>query len=121
MKRHGEKRKHSEMAHARPGTPAMGQVWEACPRADWMLWILERTKPMPDRMTRLFACWCDAAGAAARAAQARQIRRLMPSLDKWIGDGSTRPPFGPGEITWPVSTSPLHGRRFPITLKEDES
>jgi hypothetical protein len=36
----------------------MEQVWEACARVDWMLWILERTKRMPPRMSRLFACWC---------------------------------------------------------------
>jgi hypothetical protein len=36
----------------------MEQVWEACVRSDWMLWILERTEPMPPRMSRLFACWC---------------------------------------------------------------
>ena len=36
----------------------MQQVWTNCQRSDWMLWILEHTKPMPDKMSRLFACWC---------------------------------------------------------------
>ena len=36
----------------------MEQVWKNCKRSDWMLWILERTKPMPDKMARKFACWC---------------------------------------------------------------
>ena len=37
----------------------MAEVWAACPRADWLIWILERTGHKLDLKTlRLFACWC---------------------------------------------------------------
>ena len=39
-------------------------AWNACARADWMLWLIEHVKAMElmpcdfDRELRLFACWC---------------------------------------------------------------
>ena len=37
----------------------MHEVWEHCPRADLMLWILEKIdKPLDDKTERLFECWC---------------------------------------------------------------
>ena len=39
--------------------PTMADVWDKCPRTDWMLWILEKLNRQPDaRMLRLFAVWC---------------------------------------------------------------
>ena len=37
----------------------MAEVWDACPRADWLIWILEKTDQETDSKTlRIFACWC---------------------------------------------------------------
>jgi len=37
----------------------MAEVWDACPRADWMLWILIAIDaPINDKTERLFAVWC---------------------------------------------------------------
>ena len=39
--------------------PTMAEVWDNCPRSDWMLWILEKLNRQPDdRTLRLFAVWC---------------------------------------------------------------
>ena len=36
----------------------MAEVWDACPRADWLLWILDKVEIRDDKKLRLFACWC---------------------------------------------------------------
>ena len=37
----------------------MAEVWDACERVDWLVWIYRRTvTPMDLRELRLFACWC---------------------------------------------------------------
>jgi len=37
----------------------MAEVWDACPRADWMLWILIAIEaPVNGKTERLFAIWC---------------------------------------------------------------
>jgi len=37
----------------------MAEVWDACPRADWILWILTAIDaPVNDNAERLFAIWC---------------------------------------------------------------
>jgi hypothetical protein len=37
----------------------MADVWDRCPRIDWLLWILDRLGQRPDdRTLRLFAIWC---------------------------------------------------------------
>jgi hypothetical protein len=37
----------------------MAEVWEKCPRPDWLLWILDKLNQRPDDKTlRLFAVWC---------------------------------------------------------------
>lgn len=37
----------------------MAEVWDACPRADWMMWIADKLGQRPDdRTLRLFAVWC---------------------------------------------------------------
>jgi len=37
----------------------MAEVWDACPRADWLLWILTAIAvPVNDKTERLFAIWC---------------------------------------------------------------
>jgi hypothetical protein len=37
----------------------MAEVWDACPRADWLLWILTAIDaPAADKTQRLFAIWC---------------------------------------------------------------
>ena len=37
----------------------MDDVWDACPRADWLIWICRKAGRMPDARTlRLFAVWC---------------------------------------------------------------
>jgi len=37
----------------------MAEVWDACPRSDWMLWILSAIDaPANDKTERLFAIWC---------------------------------------------------------------
>lgn len=39
--------------------PTMAEVWDACPRPDWLLWICARLGQRPDhRALRLFAVWC---------------------------------------------------------------
>lgn len=34
------------------------EAWETCPRADWMLWLLQHLGYVDDHTLRLFACWC---------------------------------------------------------------
>jgi len=37
----------------------MAEVWDACERADWLVWIYHRAvEQMDERALRLFACWC---------------------------------------------------------------
>lgn len=37
----------------------MADVWDKCPRADWLLWILNKLdRQADDRPLRLFAVWC---------------------------------------------------------------
>jgi hypothetical protein len=37
----------------------MAEVWDNCPRADWLLWIANKLGQSPDyRTLRLFAVWC---------------------------------------------------------------
>ena len=37
----------------------MEEVWNKCPRPDWMLWILDQLGKSPsEKELRLFACWC---------------------------------------------------------------
>ena len=39
--------------------PTMAEVWDACPRSDWLLWIARKVDRVPDHRTlRLFAVWC---------------------------------------------------------------
>ena len=39
--------------------PTMADVWDKCPRPDWLLWILCKLNRQPnDRTLRLFAVWC---------------------------------------------------------------
>ena len=39
--------------------PTMADVWDQCPRPDWLLWITDRLGQRPDdRTLRLFAVWC---------------------------------------------------------------
>ena len=38
---------------------SMAEVWNKCPRADWLLWILNAIKaPTNEKAYRLFAVWC---------------------------------------------------------------
>jgi hypothetical protein len=37
---------------------SLRQFWDQCPRADWMLWVLDRTEQRNRRELRSFACWC---------------------------------------------------------------
>lgn len=69
--------------------PTMADVWDNCPRPDWLLWITDKLGQRPDdRTLRLFAVWCARsspltdgryARAAARAAQAAHLRTLVPN------------------------------------------
>jgi hypothetical protein len=34
------------------------QAWEACPRPDWLLWLLDRFGLRDKVQARRFACWC---------------------------------------------------------------
>ena len=36
----------------------MAEVWDACPRADWLIWILDKVEIRDDKKLRLFGCWC---------------------------------------------------------------
>ena len=36
----------------------MADVWDACPRADWLLWILDKLGIKDEKKLRLFGCWC---------------------------------------------------------------
>ena len=39
--------------------PTMADVWDNCPRSDWLLWIADKIGKRPDdRTLRLFAVWC---------------------------------------------------------------
>ena len=39
--------------------PTMAELWDNCPRADWLLWISNKLCQSPDdRTLRLFAVWC---------------------------------------------------------------
>ena len=39
--------------------PTMVDVWDKCPRVDWLLWIVDKLDQRPDdRTLRLFAVWC---------------------------------------------------------------
>ena len=39
--------------------PSMADVWDNCPRIDWLLWIADKLDQRPDdRTLRLFAVWC---------------------------------------------------------------
>ena len=39
--------------------PTMADVWDKCPRTDWLLWILDKIDRSPDdRTLRMFAVWC---------------------------------------------------------------
>lgn len=33
-------------------------AWEACPRPNWMLWLLGKVKHDDPKAYRLYACWC---------------------------------------------------------------
>jgi hypothetical protein len=37
---------------------SMSEVWDNCPKADWLLWITDKTGRPDDRTLRLFAVWC---------------------------------------------------------------
>jgi hypothetical protein len=37
---------------------SMNEVWENCPKVDWLLWITDKTGRPDDRTFRLFAVWC---------------------------------------------------------------
>ena len=38
---------------------SMAEVWDRCPRVDWLLWITNKVGQRPDdRTLRLFAIWC---------------------------------------------------------------
>jgi hypothetical protein len=59
---------HAEMLAAMNACPeavkfadrycSLETAWEACPRSDWMLWLLKGIEYEDDRSHRLFACWC---------------------------------------------------------------
>lgn len=38
----------------------LSEVWDACPRADWMIWLLQKAKKTGglERTLRIFACDC---------------------------------------------------------------
>ena len=39
--------------------PSMADVWDNCPRVDWLLWIVDKMGKRPDdRTLRSFAVWC---------------------------------------------------------------
>lgn len=39
--------------------PTMADVWDNCPRINWLLWIADKLDQRPDdRTLRLFAVWC---------------------------------------------------------------
>ena len=40
------------------GFKTMAEVWDNCPRGNWLLWILKKLQITPERELRLFACWC---------------------------------------------------------------
>ena len=39
--------------------PTMADVWDKCPRPDWLIWILDAINaPKDEKQPRLFAVWC---------------------------------------------------------------
>ena len=45
---------------------SMKEVWDNCPKIDWLLWILIKEEKSSEKELRLFAVWC-----------ARQVQHLM--------------------------------------------
>ena len=37
---------------------ALTDLWNECPRVEWMLWLLKRVDARPRPQLRAFACWC---------------------------------------------------------------
>jgi hypothetical protein len=37
---------------------SMNEVWDNCPTANWLLWIINKTGRLDDQTLRLFAVWC---------------------------------------------------------------
>jgi len=38
--------------------PTMADVWDNCPRGDWLVWLAEKVKATDDDTFRGFAMWC---------------------------------------------------------------
>jgi hypothetical protein len=38
--------------------PDLESAWNACPRSDWMLFLLNKLGYQDNRVLRLYACWC---------------------------------------------------------------
>jgi methionine synthase II (cobalamin-independent) len=36
----------------------MADVWDHCPRGDWLVWLAQKINAADDRTLRLFAVWC---------------------------------------------------------------
>lgn len=53
----------------------LAEVWDKCPRADWMLWILQQIGYRNDRALRLFAVFC-AHQANQKADDARELAAI---------------------------------------------
>ena len=45
---------------------SLAEVWDNCPKLEWLFWMLAKQPNKPEKELRLFAVWC-----------ARQVQHLM--------------------------------------------
>ena len=58
--------------------PTMADVWDNCPRGDWLAWIAQKIKATDDDTFRLFAIWC---AESTPLHDGRVTSALMADLD----------------------------------------
>lgn len=49
---------HYDFKKLARGKKSLSEVWQACQRSDWMLWMLDCIEFKPATGLRLFACYC---------------------------------------------------------------
>ncbi|MGI8905316.1 MAG: hypothetical protein ACR2IE_02365 [Candidatus Sumerlaeaceae bacterium] len=49
---------HRDFKRLAKSKKSLSEVWQACPRSDWMLWMLDCIEFKPATGLRLFACYC---------------------------------------------------------------
>src|SRR5687768_1028839 len=49
---------HKDFKKLAKSKRSLSEIWQACPRSDWMLWMLDCIEFQPATGLRLFACYC---------------------------------------------------------------